>query len=81
MIFVKVVAGASELQAYLNLIGWEKVLQVISSECHKSTSETVQIGAFMVPQEKVIKESTYTVIFEDVVTPEELKDIQRHKED
>ena len=76
MIFVKVVNGSSELQSYLNLIGWNKV---IPSECYKATPETVQVGAIRMPQEKVLKESTYTVIFEDDITSEELEAIQGHK--
>ena len=79
MIFVKVVNGSSELQSYLNLIGWNKVLQVIPSECYKATPETVQVGAIRMPQEKVLKESTYTVISEDDITSEELEAIQGHK--
>lgn len=79
MIFVKVVNGSSELQSYLNLIGWNKVLQVIPSECYKATPETMQVGAIRVPRGNVLKESTYTVIFEDDITPEELEAIQNHE--
>ena len=82
MICVKALKGAQELQVFLNIIGWESVLQVLPSEYYvKAPGDTRQIGAIRVSDPaKIIRESTYTVIFEDDITLDEYNKIQQERE-
>ena len=73
MICVKVLCGAKELQDFLNKIDYGSVLQILTSECYRlEEGHTVPIPK----SSHIVRESTYTVIFEDEITLEELENIQ-----
>lgn len=72
MICVKVLCGAKKLQDFLNAIDYENVLQILTSECYRlEDGQTVPIPK----SSRLVRESTYTVIFEDDISLEELEEI------